>query len=116
MFDWLKRLFAKSAPAGSSSSSTAGWDAPYAIDSYRRLRPPTPYELLLELKNVAYSCATLNASAPIRGQPPMQITSRSICISGYPLIRTLPLVAAVAAGFPAQNGAVPDHRRSARAP
>src|SRR5438552_7446867 len=91
MFGWLSRLFTKSAPSASSStSSTQGYDAPFAIDAYRRVRPPTPYELLLELKNTAYACATLNASTCAAHPPRLYVQTRKSDPAARCLTRSLP--------------------------
>lgn len=51
---WLAR---KTAPAALVSPSH-----PPFVDAYRRVRPPTAAELLAELKNTAWTCASINAS------------------------------------------------------
>jgi HK97 family phage portal protein len=38
------------------------WTGTNFVDSYKRTREPSPNELLAELKNTAWSCASLNAS------------------------------------------------------
>jgi len=61
---WLTRLAGWLQPrtASAPAAPPPGWTARYTpIDAYRRLREPTPLELLLELKNTAYTCVTLNA-------------------------------------------------------
>src|SRR5262249_11809226 len=39
------------------------WTGTSFVDSYRRHRNPTPNELLAELRNTAWACASLNAGA-----------------------------------------------------
>src|SRR5262249_47810752 len=39
------------------------YDAPFSIDAFRRVRPPTSIEVLQELKNIAYACVNINAQA-----------------------------------------------------
>jgi HK97 family phage portal protein len=61
---WLTRLAGWLRPrtASTPAAPPPGWTCHYfPIDAYRRLREPTPQELLLELKNTVYTCATLNA-------------------------------------------------------
>lgn len=62
----------KTAPPASSFS--AGWAT---IDAYRRLREPSPTELLRELKNTAYACASINASVCASFAPKLYIATRS---------------------------------------
>lgn len=58
---WLTK---KNAPAMLANPS---WNGP--IDAYRRLRPPSAAELLAELKNTAWTCASINAAA-VASHPP----------------------------------------------
>jgi len=39
------------------------WTGSHFVDSFRRRRQPTPNELLAELKNTAWTCASINAAA-----------------------------------------------------
>jgi HK97 family phage portal protein len=68
--DWLapKRL-----PAA-WTSTTFGPDGP--VDAHRRLRAPTPHELLRELRNTAYTCAALNASVCAAHPPSLYVRTR----------------------------------------
>ncbi len=52
-------LFSKTAP---SSLSGPHWFGSRSIDFYRRLREPTPADLLHELKNTAWTCASINSA------------------------------------------------------
>lgn len=45
------------------------------LDAFRRLRPPTPGELLGELKNTAWTCATLNASVCAAFPPKLYVAT-----------------------------------------
>ena len=38
------------------------WSGTSLLDAYRRNRNPTPNELLAELKNTAWTCASINAA------------------------------------------------------
>src|SRR5947209_449361 len=60
-----------------------------ALDAYHRLRAPTPAELVAELKNTAWTCASINAAAcaslpprlyvtTTRGQAPPRCATRSL--------------------------------------
>ena len=40
----------------------AQWSGTSFIDAYRRNRNPTPNEILAELKNTAWTCASINAA------------------------------------------------------
>ena len=54
---WLGR---KSAPAALTGGQ---WSGTSFVDSFKRNRDPTPNELLAELKNTAFTCASINAAA-----------------------------------------------------
>src|SRR5438045_3360278 len=53
---WLER---KSAPAALAGSQ---WSGTQFTDAYKRNRAPTPNEQLGELKNTAFTCASINAA------------------------------------------------------
>jgi len=80
---WLTRLagWLQSRTASTPAAPPPGWTARYLpIDAYRRLREPTPLELLLELKNTAYTCVTLNASVCAEAAPGRpRWSSRAVC-------------------------------------
>lgn len=57
LIDALSRWFRKSVPPNFGSA-----DAAPPLDAYRRLRAPSAHELLHELKNTAWTCASLNAA------------------------------------------------------
>src|SRR5260370_30758998 len=65
-------LLAKSAP-----SALAGpqWFGPTAIDAFRRQRPPTPAELLGELKNTAWTCASISAAVCASFPPRLYVST-----------------------------------------
>ena len=65
MFQWLRNLFGgrKSLPAVLAGGQ---WSGTSYADSYKRLRNPTPNELMAELKNTAWSCIS-HSLAPFRG-------------------------------------------------
>ena len=46
------------------------------IDAYRRQRAPTPVELLQELKNTAWTCASINASVCAGFAPKLYVTTK----------------------------------------
>ena len=66
---WLAR---KTAPP--LSPPTSSWTP---IDAYRRLRMPTASELLAELKNTAYTCASINAAVCAAAPPKLYVQTRS---------------------------------------
>ncbi len=66
---WLAR---KTAP---EAIRLIGSDRPSFIDAYRRVRAPTALDLLGELKNTAYACATLNASVCASYPPRLYVSS-----------------------------------------
>ncbi len=64
---WLMR---KTAPASLIPSSTSSF-----IDAYRRRQPPSASELLAELKNTAWTCASINASVCASFPPRLYVTT-----------------------------------------
>jgi HK97 family phage portal protein len=64
-------------------------ERPSFVDVYRRLRTPSPHELLAELKNTAYACATLNASVCATYPPRLFVSTRSGEASPRCLTRSL---------------------------
>src|SRR5438552_18007004 len=64
---WLRR---KSSPSYLPSAQAAP-----ALDAYRRQRAPTPIELLGELKNTAWSCASINAAACASFAPKLYVST-----------------------------------------
>lgn len=63
MSNFFSRLFArltgKSAPSGLLGGQ---WSGTSFTDAFKKQRGPTPNELLAELKNTAFTCASINAS------------------------------------------------------
>jgi hypothetical protein len=45
-----------------ASLSGGQWTGTQFVDAYKRNRAPTPNELLAELKNTAFTCASINAA------------------------------------------------------
>src|ERR1051325_4377627 len=64
---WLLR---KTAPASIVPST-----GPFFLDAFRRRRPPTPFELLAELKSTAWTCATINAAACASCPPQLYVAT-----------------------------------------
>src|SRR3954447_14281423 len=52
------------------------WTGTSFVDSYRRHRNPTPNELLAELRNTAWACASLNAGACASFPPRLYVVTR----------------------------------------
>lgn len=59
-----------------SSDSTSAMGADGWVDLHRRLRQPGPSELLHELRNTAYTCATLNASVCAAYPPSLYVATQ----------------------------------------
>jgi HK97 family phage portal protein len=59
------------APTGSASPRSGGGDS--FIDSYRRHRAPSSTDLLRELKNTAWTCASINASVSAANPPKLYV-------------------------------------------
>src|SRR3954454_23785461 len=45
------------------------------IDAYRRQRVPSPHDLLFELKNVVFTCASINASVCASYPPKLYVST-----------------------------------------
>jgi hypothetical protein len=65
---WLTR---KTASAPLAAAATG----PLALDAYNRHRVPTSGELLAELKNTAWTCATINAAMCASCPPRLYVTT-----------------------------------------
>jgi hypothetical protein len=88
--DTLTALARLVRPKAAPAVLTGGqWTGTHFIDAFRREREPTPNELLAELKNTAFTCASINAavcaSYPPRlyartdpGQPPPKCLTRPL--------------------------------------
>jgi HK97 family phage portal protein len=74
--DLLSRLSNWLRPKSVPPALTAPPALPGFIDAYRRQRPPTPSELLTELKNTAWTCATINASVCASFPPKLYVRTR----------------------------------------
>ena len=58
-----------------STSSTGSWGSLGTIDAYRRQRAPNALELLRELKNTAWSCASVNAAVCASHPPRLYVAT-----------------------------------------
>ncbi len=67
---WLARKTLPDALTGSQ------WSGTTFVDTYRRNRAPTPNELLAELKNTAWTCASINAAVCASFQPRLYVITR----------------------------------------
>jgi HK97 family phage portal protein len=65
-------LWGKSAPRALAGRQ---WFGPMTMDAYHRRRPPTPAELINELKNTAWTCATINAAVCASFPPKLYVRS-----------------------------------------
>lgn len=65
-------LAAKTAPAALAGGP---WSGGNFVDAFRRQRAPTPHELLNELKNTAWACATINAATCAAYPPQLYVTT-----------------------------------------
>jgi hypothetical protein len=85
------------------------WSTAPTLDVYGRLRSPTPTELLAELKNTAWTCASINAataaSFPPRlfvvtgaGQPAPKCLTKALRPADEQRLRTAPHLAAYTKG------------------
>src|SRR5215468_1139167 len=75
----LQRLALWLTPKTIPNSLTGGqWSGTAFVDAYKRNRNPTPNELMAELKNTAWACASINASVCASFPPRLYVaTSRS---------------------------------------
>src|SRR5437762_5040140 len=62
----------KSAPAALTGSQ---WSGTSFIDSFKRERNPTANELMAELKNTAFTCATINAAVCAAFRPRLYVAT-----------------------------------------
>ena len=74
--DLLSRLSHWLRPKAMPPALTAPPPLPGFLDAYRRQRPPTPSELLAELKNTAWTCAGINASVCASFPPKLYVSTR----------------------------------------
>jgi HK97 family phage portal protein len=68
-----RRLFGKAVPPALTGPQ---WSGTGFVDSFRRNRNPTPNELLAELKNTAWTCASINASVCAANPPSLYVITR----------------------------------------
>jgi HK97 family phage portal protein len=68
----VRWLLGKSVPPALTGNQ---WYGPSAIDSYRRQRAPTASELQAELKNTAWTCASINAAVCASFPPRLFVTT-----------------------------------------
>ncbi len=76
--DWLHRR-ADAAPLSKAmpfALTGTQWSGTSFIDAYRRNRAPTPNEILAELKNTAWTCASLNAAVCASFPTRLYVTTR----------------------------------------
>ncbi len=64
-------LYRKTAPQAVAAGGHAGG----FTDAFNRKRPPTPQELLNELKNTAWTCASINAATCAEYAPKLYVTT-----------------------------------------
>ncbi len=68
--DWL---FHKSVPPALTGPQ---WSGTRFVDAYRRNRNPTPNEIMAELKNTAWTCASINAAVCASFPPRLYVATR----------------------------------------
>lgn len=73
MFDRLKRLFARKSPPAALTGGQ--WSGGSFVDRYKREREPGANELLQELKQTAWSCASINAAVCASHQPRLYVAT-----------------------------------------
>ena len=71
--DWLRPSLAKAVPPALTG---AQWSGTSFIDAYRRNRASTPNEILAELKNTAWTCASTNAAVCASFSPRLYVATR----------------------------------------
>lgn len=74
----LHRLAARLAPKAIPTSLAGNqWTGTTFVDVYKRNRNPTPNELLAELKNTAFTCASINAAVCAAFPPRLYVATHS---------------------------------------
>ena len=68
--DWLSRKNVPTALTGPQ------WGGTRFVDAYKRNRAPTPNEIMAELKNTAWSCASINAAVCASFPPRLFVATR----------------------------------------
>ena len=81
----LGRLLGREGPGDQVGEKKAGpapaalmgrqWSGTSFIDSFKRERNPTPNELMAELKNTAFTCATINAGVCASFHPRLYVAT-----------------------------------------
>src|SRR5262245_18133879 len=71
IFQRLLRWWRRKSALAALPSSSAG----PMLDAFRRVRPPTATELLGELKNTAYTCASINAAVCAAFPPKLYVAT-----------------------------------------
>ncbi len=71
--DWLRPSPSKALPPVLAG---AQWSGTSFIDAFRRNRNPTPNEILAELKNTAWTCASINAAVCASFPPRLYVTTK----------------------------------------
>ena len=61
------------------------WSGTQFVDAYRRNRAPTPNELMAELKNTAWACASINAAVCASNPPQLYVATQE----GQPAARAI---------------------------
>jgi HK97 family phage portal protein len=69
------------------------WSGTSFLDSYRRNRNPTPNEILAELKNTAWTCASINAAVCASFAPRLYVATRKDQARPKCLTKALPAAA-----------------------
>src|SRR5581483_10184159 len=102
----LDRLSRWLRPKGVPSAlSGPQWSGTGYVDTYKRTRQPTPNELLAELQNTAWACASINAAvcashppqlyvATHEGQAPPKCLTKALPPEAEHTLRTMPRLAA----------------------
>src|SRR5262249_3825877 len=77
MFDTVRNALASwFLPKAVPPALTGGqWSGTSYVDAFKRNREPTANELLAELKNTAFTCATINAAACAAFPPRLYVTT-----------------------------------------
>src|SRR5258708_29224909 len=74
---WWDRL--KSVPTSRKSApavlAAGQWSGTSFIDAFKRQRNPTPNELMAELKNTAFTCASINAAVCAAFPPKLYVAT-----------------------------------------
>src|SRR5438874_905438 len=80
---WLSPKTMPSALAGPQ------WSGTTYVDAYKRNRAPTPNELMAELKNTAWACASINAAVCAANPPQLYVATQEGQAAPKCLVRDL---------------------------